>query len=53
MLKRIPNYSDAFIFYNKISSFGSYISIFSLIIFIYVLVGAFIDNGKQNYKPQI
>ena len=40
MPRRIPGYPDAFYIFNKIASWGSYISAFSLIIFALVLIDA-------------
>lgn len=41
MPRRVPDYPDAFVVFNKIASWGSYISAFSLIIFLYLLISAF------------
>jgi len=38
MPKRIPNYPDAFYLFNKIASWGSYVSAFSLMIFFWMLL---------------
>jgi cytochrome c oxidase subunit 1 len=46
MPRRIPDYPDAFYIFNKIASWGSYISAFSLIIFALVLVDAFFSEKK-------
>ena len=46
MPRRIPSYPDAFYIFNKIASWGSYISAFSLIIFALVLVDAFFSEKK-------
>uniref|UniRef100_A0A7S3KXV7 Cytochrome c oxidase subunit 1 n=1 Tax=Amphora coffeiformis TaxID=265554 RepID=A0A7S3KXV7_9STRA len=46
MPRRIPDYPDAFYVFNKISSWGSYISAFSLIIFALVLVDALFSEKK-------
>jgi cytochrome c oxidase subunit I len=42
MPRRIPDYPDAFYVFNKIASWGSYVSGFSVIIFIVLLVDAFL-----------
>ena len=47
MPRRIPDYPDAFYVFNKIASWGSYISAFSLIIFALVLVDAFFSEKKS------
>jgi Cytochrome C and Quinol oxidase polypeptide I len=56
MPRRIPDYPDAFYVFNKISSWGSYISGFSVIIFILMLLDAFfftpINSGLQNNSKQ-
>jgi Cytochrome C and Quinol oxidase polypeptide I len=48
MPRRIPDYPDAFYVFNKISSWGSYISGFSVIIFIIVLLDAFFFSLKNT-----
>ena len=47
MPRRIPDYPDAFYVFNKIASWGSYISAFSLIIFALVLVDAFFSASEK------
>jgi len=44
MPRRIPDYPDAFYIFNKISSMGSYVSAYSLIIFFFVFVDAFYNK---------
>merc|ERR1711915_697597 len=41
MPRRIPDYPDAFMYFNKISSWGAELSAFSLLIFFGVLIDAF------------
>lgn len=49
MPRRVPDYPDAFSFFNKISSWGSYMSIVSLIIFVGVLIEAFtVEKSKKR-----
>lgn len=51
MPRRIPDYPDAFYIFNKISSWGSYVSGFSVIIFILVMLDAFFfspSNAATN-----
>jgi cytochrome c oxidase subunit I len=48
MPRRIPDYPDAFYFFNKISSWGSYISAFSVLIFGAVLLEAYISSSKEK-----
>lgn len=47
MPRRIPDYPDAFAGYNAISSFGSLISIVSVILFAYVIYDQLV-NGLPN-----
>jgi len=46
MPRRIPDYPDAFMYFNKISSWGAELSAFSLLIFFGVVVDAFYN--KKN-----
>jgi heme/copper-type cytochrome/quinol oxidase subunit 1 len=48
MPRRIPDYPDAFYLFNKIASWGSYVSGFSLIIFFLVLIDALLSNREEN-----
>jgi cytochrome c oxidase subunit 1 len=52
MPRRIPDYPDAFYIFNKISSCGSYVSGFSVIIFILVLLDAFFFSPKNDTKTE-
>ena len=47
MPRRIPDYPDAFYIFNKIASWGSYVSGVSVLIFIGVLVDALLLNPKK------
>ena len=47
MPRRIPDYPDAFYIFNKISSWGSYISAFSILIFVWVLLDALLSEKKK------
>jgi heme/copper-type cytochrome/quinol oxidase subunit 1 len=49
MPRRVPDYPDAFYIFNKIASWGSYVSAFSLLIFALVLIDAFFSK-KFNYN---
>jgi heme/copper-type cytochrome/quinol oxidase subunit 1 len=44
MPRRVPDYPDAFYLFNKISSWGSYISAVSFVFFFFVVVEAFYCN---------
>ena len=46
MPRRIPDYPDAFFFFNSISSCGSFISVISLIIFFILILDAFFNKNK-------
>jgi cytochrome c oxidase subunit I len=58
MPRRIPDFPDAYSFFNLIASIGSYISLFGVIIFFYGLIIYFTNNYKTlenhfffvNYK---
>jgi heme/copper-type cytochrome/quinol oxidase subunit 1 len=41
MPRRIPDYPDAYFIFNKIASWGSYVSAISSLFFFYVLFDAF------------
>jgi heme/copper-type cytochrome/quinol oxidase subunit 1 len=47
MPRRIPDYPDAFYAFNKIASWGSYISAFSVIIFFIVIIDALLSDNKS------
>lgn len=46
MPRRYSEYTDAFLFWNLISSLGRYITIFSLFLFFYIILKAFYSNAK-------
>ena len=46
MPRRIPDYPDAFSVFNKIASWGSYVSALSFFVFIFVLIESFYINRK-------
>jgi heme/copper-type cytochrome/quinol oxidase subunit 1 len=46
MPRRIPDYPDAFYIFNKIASWGSYISAISVILFFYLVFEAISSNRK-------
>ena len=49
MPRRIPDYPDAFYIFNKIASWGSYVSGFSIILFIVLLVDAFLSESEKKH----
>ena len=48
MPRRIPDYPDSFYVFNKIASWGSYISGFSVFIFLIVLLDSFLNQSIKN-----
>jgi cytochrome c oxidase subunit 1 len=50
MPRRIPDYPDSFYVFNKIATWGSYVSVFSLVVFLVVLVDAFFYQRKGSQK---
>lgn len=46
MPRRIPDYPDAFYIFNKVASWGSYISALSVILFFYLVFEALSSNRK-------
>jgi heme/copper-type cytochrome/quinol oxidase subunit 1 len=53
MPRRIPDYPDSFYVFNKIASWGSYISGFSVIIFLLLLLDSFWKQEIRNNKRKI
>jgi heme/copper-type cytochrome/quinol oxidase subunit 1 len=47
MPRRIPDYPDAYAFFNIIASFGAWLSFLSLLYFIYIIYRAFVES-KNN-----
>ena len=50
MPRRVPDYPDAYIMFNRIASYGSYISALSAIFFFYVVLVAFTEG--ETVKPK-
>jgi len=48
MPRRIPDYPDAFYIFNKIASWGSYISAFSVVIFFWMFFDALTSEHETN-----
>ena len=46
MPRRVPDYPDAFLIFNRIASYGSYISALSGLFFFYVVFVAFTDGNR-------
>ena len=53
MPRRIPDYPDAFLVFNRIASYGSYISAFSGLFFFYVLFVAFTRGERVINRYRI
>jgi cytochrome c oxidase subunit 1 len=53
MPRRIPDYPDAYTYFNVICSYGSFLSIFSLLLFFYLIYDFFsIDNINENFLAE-
>ena len=50
MPRRIPDYPDAYLMFNRIASYGSYISALSSLFFFYVIFVAFTSGNKVKNK---
>lgn len=48
MPRRIPDYPDAFAFFNKLASWGSYVSAASSVFFFFLLIEAFVSNRVED-----
>jgi len=53
MPRRIPDYPDAYIGWNYIASFGSYISVFSVVIFFIVIYETLTNMDKCPVNPWV
>jgi cytochrome c oxidase subunit 1 len=51
MPRRIPDYPDAYAGWNAISSYGSYISAFGVLIFLFMLFKTFTSGAKVGNNP--
>ena len=49
MLRRIPDYPDAFTEFNRIASYGSFISLVSVVIFLFTIFFAFTTGNKRDF----
>ena len=52
MPRRIPDFPDAYSGWNFVSSFGSYVSVFSSLFFVYIIYIT-LTQGKQINKSNI
>jgi cytochrome c oxidase subunit I len=48
MPRRIPDYPDAFLIFNKVASYGANISLFSGILFLYIILEAFLRSETRK-----
>jgi cytochrome c oxidase subunit 1 len=48
MPRRIPDYPDAYSSWNFIASFGSYLSVLSLVVFIFTIFYAFTTSLEEK-----
>ena len=53
MPRRIPDYPDAFHGWNFISSFGSLLSVFATVIFLYLVFNLFTNTNTISDKVQL
>jgi cytochrome c oxidase subunit 1 len=51
MPRRIPDYPDALVGWNTISTYGSYITTLSVILFFYIVYRTFSDGVKAGNDP--
>lgn len=52
MPRRIPDYPDAFCFWNYVASFGSFISVVSIVYFFWIMWEVFARAGNRDYYPR-
>jgi len=53
MPRRIPDYPDAFLVFNRLASYGSYISALSSLFFFYLIFVAFTNGKKINNRKML
>ena len=51
MPRRIPDYPDAYAGWNMVSTYGSYISAFGVLVFLYALLKAYASGAKAADNP--
>jgi heme/copper-type cytochrome/quinol oxidase subunit 1 len=51
MPRRIPDYPDAYIQWNVIASLGTFITLFSLLLFTYIIFVTFTHNSRIGFNP--
>ncbi len=54
MPRRIPDYPDCYVQWNKLASFGSMVSVLSTLLFFYIIYLIFFNNTLEfNYKKTL
>jgi len=51
MPRRIPDYPDAFAYWNAVSSFGSIVSVIATVLFVYILYDLFTNETEVSNNP--
>jgi heme/copper-type cytochrome/quinol oxidase subunit 1 len=51
MPRRIPDYPDAYSEWNHIASYGSFITLISVLLFAYIVFIIFTSNLRASYNP--
>jgi len=51
MPRRIPDYPDAFLGWNQVASVGSYMSLYALFFFLFIIWVAFFEEKAVENKP--
>jgi heme/copper-type cytochrome/quinol oxidase subunit 1 len=51
MPRRIPDYPDAYSGWNAVSSFGSLVSVFATMLFIYIIYNIFVNQNFSTKNP--
>jgi cytochrome c oxidase subunit 1 len=50
MPRRIPDYPDSYAPWNNIASLGSFITMASTVLFVYIVYLTFVSNNRVNYR---
>ena len=48
--RRIPDYPDGYEYWNSFMTIGSFLTFFSLVLFIFVFINTMVGNNKNYYK---
>ena len=49
--RRIPDYPDAYSWWNAVSSYGSLVSVVATILFIYIIYDIFVNDNYSSKNP--